>query len=425
MLIRLTLLGFALGGALFSANVASAGDTSSEYQDVPLGVSGSGPLTRPKRGDGGTSAFYEYTEQLPAKPGVLLRQEPLEVHQLVPGAARNLRLLYSSTDGIDGGTVIPVSGSIFFPQGTPPEGGWPLVLWSHGTVGIADVCAPTWTGYREVHEQYLLQWLSQGYAIVASDYQGLGTAGTHPYLATRPASYSNLDIIRAVQGADFPLSDKVVLIGQSQGAAAAFATAGYYHDYAPELKIKGVVATGIPFFSPAALQFLLQSRPRDKVDPMLGYNYTAMTLIEQLNPSFDVKDYIAPAAMQTFRDIETTCYQQIKGLISERQLTYNKSFLVPPDKVLGIAFAQMGYPRLALPVPVFIGKGEMDRDTPLKMQAALVKAACDAGSVVSSHIYPGHDHVSVLNTSTNDSIPFVAALFAGDEIEGNCDSLPF
>ena len=86
----------------------------------------------------------------------------------------------------------------------------------------------------------LKTWLDQGYAIVASDYQGLGTKGTHPYLATKPASYSTLDAIRAVQNSDFPLSDDIVVIGQSQGAAAAFATAGHAPEYAPELNIKGV-----------------------------------------------------------------------------------------------------------------------------------------------------------------------------------------
>lgn len=317
-------------------------DAAAVYNEAGRLLSASGPLARPLRGDGGTSAFYAYDNSLSATPGELLRQEPLQAHQSVPGATRNLRLLYSSTDGIDGSTVIAVSGSLFLPEGAPPQEGWPLLLWSHGTVGIAYVCAPTWTGYRPVHQQYLRQWLAQGYAIVASDYQGLGTPGTHPYLATRPASYSNLDIIRAVQNSTFPIADKVVLLGQSQGAAAAFATAGHYLDYAPELNIVGVVATGIPFFTPAALEYLAQTWPEDKVHPMLGYNFTAMTLIEQLNPAFDFAEYISPAAMQTFQDLETTCYQQLKGMIVERQLTHRKSFLLPPDQAFVHSFCADG-----------------------------------------------------------------------------------
>ena len=414
-----------LAVTLAHSSVLGASGSSDKSGGAPLALASSGPMARTLRGEGGTSDFYLYQAQLSGQPGQLLRQEPLEPHQSVPGAGLNIRLLYTSTDGIDGTTHITVSGSLFLPDGKAPSGGWPVLLWSHGTVGIADVCAPTWTGYRQVHQEYLKQWLDQGYAIVASDYQGLGTPGTHPYLATRPASFSNLDVIRAVQGADFPLSDKVVLLGQSQGAAAAFATAGHYPEYAPELDIRAVVATGIPFFTPEALAVLRKVRPKDRVDPMLGYNFTALTLIEQISPDFDFTEYISPEATQTFLDVETTCYQQIKGMIVERGLTYNKSFIVPPDKPLEIAFAQMGYPRFDLSVPAFIGMGEMDRDTPLRMQAGLVRKACSEGAVIQSHVYPGQDHVSVLQASTEHSIPFVRAAFEDEPIGGNCTALPF
>lgn len=384
-----------------------------------------GPMSRIVRGDGGVSEFYTYSENLPGEPGVLLRQEPLTETQSLPGAAQNIRLLYTSTDGIDGMSRIPVSGSLFLPSGTPPEGGWPLIAWAHGTVGIADICAPTWTGYIPVHQEYLKTWLDQGYAIVASDYQGLGTQGTHPYLATKPASYNMLDVVRAVQGANFPLSDKVVVMGQSQGAAAAFATAGHAPDYAPELDIKGVVATGIPYFTPRTIEIIQETRPNDVVDPMLGYNFLGLTLVEQLDESFKVEDYVSDEGLSTAMAVNDTCHRDVRALVSERQLTYNKSFKVSPNEALKVAFAQMGYPRLNVPVPAYIGSAVEDRDTPLRMQANLIKQACDAGAVIQSHIYPGLAHINVLNPSTKDSIPFVKAAFAGESLKGNCNDLPF
>ena len=384
-----------------------------------------GPLSRTIRGDGGVSDFYSYDETLPAKPGVLLRQEPLTAEQSVPGAAQNIRLLYSSTDGIDGSTRIPVSGSLFLPKGDAPEGGWPLIAWTHGTVGIADICAPSWTGYVPFHQVFLKQWLDQGYAIVASDYQGLGTAGTHPYLATKPASYNNLDVIRAVQSSDFPLSDKVVLIGQSQGAAAAYATAGHAKDYASDINIKGIAITGIPFFTPRTIEIIQETRPNDVVDPMLGYNFLALTLVEQMEPDFKVSDYVSDKGLPTATAVNTTCHRDVKALVVESELTYNTSFKISPNDALKTAFAQMGYPKLDIPVPAYIGSGVNDRDTPLRMQANLIKQACKAGAVIQSNIYPGKDHLTVLNNSTVDSIPFVKAAFAGETITGNCDALPF
>ncbi|MDG1165315.1 MAG: hypothetical protein P8P26_08595 [Porticoccaceae bacterium] len=119
----------------------------------------SGPLTGIIRGDVHLSDFYNYRGQLPKSSGILIQRESLADHQKVPGAAVNMRLLYSSTDGLDGETPVMVSGSLFLPQGTAPDGGWPLVAWTHGTVGIADICAPSWTGYKPFHEVYLKQWL--------------------------------------------------------------------------------------------------------------------------------------------------------------------------------------------------------------------------------------------------------------------------
>ena len=101
------------------------------------------PKPDPQLGDGRVSAFYTWEKAIPAKPGKLLRSEPLDQTLALPGSAKQLRILYSSTDGIDGKSPIVVSGALFIPQGKAPEGGWPVVTWGHGTVGVADICAPS------------------------------------------------------------------------------------------------------------------------------------------------------------------------------------------------------------------------------------------------------------------------------------------
>src|SRR5262245_46178627 len=55
----------------------------------------------PRVGDGGVSAFYQWSTALPDQPGRLLRQEALEPEFTVPGASAGARVLYSSTDGMD------------------------------------------------------------------------------------------------------------------------------------------------------------------------------------------------------------------------------------------------------------------------------------------------------------------------------------
>lgn len=387
--------------------------------------SGTEIYDRATLGDSRLSDFYMYDESLPDKPGVLLRREKLDKRQVLEKAAKNVRILYTSTDGLTGTDLVAVSGVLYLPHGTPPEGGWPLMAWTHGTVGIADVCAPSWAGRHEQDMIYLNQFLANGYAIVASDYQGLGTKGIHPYLATRPAAYSNLDIIRAVRSAGISVSEEVVVFGQSQGAGAAIATAGFAPEYAPEIKLVGVVATGAPYFTPAALEALDRVRKPDLPDPMLGYTFLAMTLAQQADPGFDMREYISGEAWPIAARVDDTCYAEIKALVTAQQLTRNSSFTQTPRIALRSAFALMSYPDLNLQAPVFFGTGGQDKDTPPRMQAALVKNLCKAGSTVYSKLYSDLDHRGVVLPSLKDSEPFVRAAFAGEKIEGNCADLPF
>lgn len=375
-------------------------------------------------GDSFLSDFYSYDGEI-EKPGVLLKTEQLGDRQSNPGAGSNIRLLYSSTDGIGAEDILPVSGVLFLPEGAAPAGGWPLLAWTHGTVGIADVCAPSWDGRQMQDRDYLEFWLKQGFAIVASDYQGLGTRGTHPYLATRPEAFSNLDIIRAVQSGGFPVSKEVLLFGQSQGAGAAVASAAYARDYAPELAIVGVVATGVPFFSPEAVVGLQESRPRDVPDPLLAYNLLALSLVQLTDANFRLEEYVSDRAMPIARAIRETCHKQVRAKVVQEGLTYNQTFKRPPSEHLVEAFSRMGYPTLGLGVPLFVGTGGMDRDTPLRMQAALVRRACAAGTQVTAAYYPELDHRGVVPASTADSISFVRAAFSRERIQGNCGALPY
>ncbi len=376
-------------------------------------------------GDRVLSDFYKIPDNLPEEPGVLLRSEALEGKQSLMNAVTNVRLLYSSTDGLTGSSIIPVSGVLYLPPGEAPEGGWPLMAWTHGTIGIADICAPSWNGRQRQDEDYLNRFLEEGYAVVASDYQGLGTPGTHPYLATRPAAYSNLDIIRAVMSSDFPVSAQVVLFGQSQGAGAAIASADYAATYAPELDIAGVVATGAPYLSPQVVATLERLQQPDRVDPLLGYTFLAMTLVQQVDPSFKMRDYITDDVWSIAERVEDTCYAEIKAMVSEAQLTRRMSFTQSPSVALRQGFARMGYPTLNIQAPVFLGTGGQDRDTPPRMQANLVRDMCRAGTRVTSVLYPELNHREVVPYSPKDSIPFVRAAFARDEIAGNCEDLPF
>ncbi|WP_442964523.1 alpha/beta fold hydrolase [Pseudomonas sp. CDFA 610] len=370
-------------------------------------------------GDGGVPDFYTWTESVPAVPGKMLRTEPMTASQSLEEASRNIRFLYTSTEGVEGHEPVIVSGALFIPQGSPPAGGWPLMAWAHGTVGSADVCAPSFAGRSARDTRYLNQWLAQGYAVVATDYQGLGTPGPHPYGLTRPLAFDILDSIRAVMGSGFPLSKRVVVFGQSQGGRAAFATAVYASTYAPELSIVGVVATGTPY---AGVQ-KRSSKAGGSTPSTFSYNLLRLNTGTLLDPTFVPADYLSERAIAAYKLSQRACLHAIEQQVIADHLTFDNSFKRSPEPVLDPINLASVYPTLKSDIPIFIGTGGRDHDVSVAQQTALVADACKAGSRIEWHFYPELDHSGTVNGSLTDSLKFVHQAFSGEPITGNCKAV--
>ncbi len=122
--------------------------------------------------------------------------------------------MYHSTDAQ--GDDRAVTGVVYHPTGTPPDGGWPVVAWAHGTSGIASPCAPSRL------PQVPPDWDVAGVR-VATDYIGLGPVGEiHPYLSAAAEANAVIDSVRAAgQIADAHAGTCWLVVGHSQGGHAA------------------------------------------------------------------------------------------------------------------------------------------------------------------------------------------------------------
>jgi pimeloyl-ACP methyl ester carboxylesterase len=166
------------------------------------------------------------------------------------------RVLYVSE--IAPGVRSAVSGQIVEPTGIRPGGGFPLLAWAHGTSGLADSTAPS---KQDVTERDLLRWVAQGYIVSASDYAGLGTPDTHPYMVGDVAGRNVLDAARAGQRfcdhkyrISPDLGSPIFLSGHSQGGQAALFAHQLLPGYAPELALLG----GIVYAPASELALLVQ-----------------------------------------------------------------------------------------------------------------------------------------------------------------------
>src|SRR5207302_9641355 len=144
----------------------------------------------------------------------LIRIGPLDPAWSFAKAGPSFEILYSTKDQRD--SVAEGSGALYVPPGQAPPGGWPLVVWAHGTVGIGDACAPSRQPQTEHVSRYFNQILESGYAVLAPEYQGLGTGGQFSYYNATVEGLSILDAVAAIRSAAVPLSKKWVIIGQSE-----------------------------------------------------------------------------------------------------------------------------------------------------------------------------------------------------------------
>jgi pimeloyl-ACP methyl ester carboxylesterase len=383
-----------------------------------------GTAPDPWSGDGGAGPFYDWQAPLPAKPGVLLRHEAAPAQDQLPQAAQSWRILYTSTDFRDAGRMVTVSGTVWVPRGKAPRGGWPVIAWAHGTTGIADVCAPSFTGPSPRDRDYLGAWLAKGYAVVASDYAGLGTPGVHPYLQYRSEGLSMLDgLTAATRGLPGLSTQRIVVVGQSQGSQAAISTADLAPRHAPHLGIRGVVATGliaeesqpVPD-SPAAL-YMNQQDPANTGYEAVWLLGTARSVAPgAINP----EDYVSPAGLPVLKLATTACFRDIGRKAAALGVPVGAFYKVGIRALELRIKPTTDYPAPKLSVPVFVGTGLKDEAAPADRQRTYVAALCHKGTRVTWHGYAGEDHGTAVMASLKDSGPFVAQAMAGKAPRGNC-----
>jgi len=386
---------------------------------LSLAICAIAPATaRAEPSDGRVSAFYRWTGVLPSRPGTLLRSEPMEPALVPYGAAFGRRILYGSTDGIGGKSRVAVSGALYLPRGRPPAGGWPVVAWAHGTVGVADICAPSWAGrsWRDVN--YLSAWLEQGFAVVATDYQGLGAPGPHPYLATRPEGYSVLDAARAVVRGRRDLANKIVLVGQSQGGGAVIAAAGLAPAYAPDLHVVATVATGAgPVYARAPQPAAARSPEIDATSAYALYLSLSMMAVD---PSIKPDQLLSPRALSLLPLANSRCIDALEGDILLAHLNWDTVLAPTALAALARKIDLVAFPSYAIPTPVFMGTGALDIDVDPARQRELAGLLCKANTRVEHHVYAGLDHSEAVNASLADSIPFVRRMIAGGAPASTC-----
>ena len=288
---------------------------------------------------------------------------------------------------------------------------------AHGTVGLGDDCTPSALPRSPRDDEYLSHWLNQGYAVVASDYAGLGTPGLMSYLNSVTTAHGVVDSVIAAHDMGLPLSPEWAIVGQSQGGGAAVASARWATEFSAGtgLDYRGVVATG----TPANIDnFVRQAGPALQL-PELGpvaNAYTAYILaaFREARPDLDINSVLTPEGLAAAERAETVCVRALTDELAD--LTPAAFFSAPLSSIPGMAdalYEYMGTPSTGFDRPLFLGVGLLDRDVPPASTLAFYDQLVANNQNVTLRIYPEEDHSGTVLASMADSTPFLRSVFAG------------
>jgi hypothetical protein len=354
--------------------------------------------------------LYDVPDPLPpAPPGTPIWAERVAA----PEGALAWRILYHSRSVR--GDDIAVSGLVVVPDREPPRGGFPVIGYAHGTTGLADSCAPSRraealegaAGANVRGDLPLPPFWDAGYVVVATDYEGLGTPGPHPYLVGGSEARSVLDSIRAARALpEAHAGEPAVVVGISQGGHAALFTGELAEAYAPDAGLRGVVA-----LAPGAE--LVQAAALLTGDPSvvgfgvaIGYGFAAA------NPELRLDEVLTPRALAAIDVIETGCIDDIleayAGPVAE---TLRLDRLMQPPWPALLDENTPG--RVRSSVRIFVGQGEADPLVIPELTDALVARLCAIGDGVTYRRYPGESHSGVVEASQGDVLAWIADVVAG------------
>ncbi|WP_336723424.1 lipase family protein [Cellulosimicrobium cellulans] len=363
-------------------------------------------------------AFYDPPASVPDEPGRLVRAEPFT--RQIPDGATAWRILYTTTR--DEGEPAVASGIVVVPDALRDDAAPPVIAWAHGTTGSARGCAPSVLDEPFESGAFFLldDVLAHGWALVATDYVGLGTDGPHPYLVGQGEARSVVDAVRAARELDgATLGEQTVVWGHSQGGHAALWTGAVAPEYAPDVPLAGVAA-----LAPASDLTGLVSH----LESVSGGSVFASFVVEAYDaiyPDSDAAGYVRPGARFVVREMASRCLSEPSALVSVAEALSMDQPLWTTDPTTGPLGERLAenVPTGPVAAPLLVAQGASDTLILPTAQEAYVGARCAAGQPVDYRVYPERDHVGLVQADSPlapDLVRWTEARLAGEPPTPTC-----
>ncbi|KQG94314.1 triacylglycerol lipase [Acinetobacter baumannii] len=332
------------------------------------------------------------------------------------------------------GQEVQATSLVFTPNTQPPVGGWPIVVWAHGTTGVADVCAPSKAALADSTKDLISKLLAAGYVVVAPDYEGLGTPGIHPFLNVKSEAFSITDAVVATRNylsqRNLLTSKKWVTVGHSQGGHAALGAAQYASR--AQLDYKGTVAVAPASNLGSILVDGEAQVANAPIDIKIGTyaqldTYTALVTagIRNTQPSFDYGQVFTSQISSIAAQAENLCSGPLYGAFYEGMSNYAKDhngtldgFTRTQPNFMAVPLVKTFLEKDSQPLqvkvttPIIIYQGIADPTVPKLATDLLIANATAVGTKINNYVTGNWDHGTAMSSNVDNIIGNVQTLLS-------------
>lgn len=349
------------------------------------------------------TSFYDSPRPLhDAAPGTLIRSESIDAYE-IPYEISAYRVLYHSRTA--NREDVAVSAILLIPGGKPPNDGWPVLAWAHDFRGLGRECAPSLMKNLGMGP-LLAMYVNLGYAVVATDYSGLGSdSGT----AVLDMQSNALDVIYAVWAARLAVKEvgaKWIAVGPFEGSMASVAAAE--SDVRDPNYLGSIAISGL-----ADAQQAYEHYAQVSPDPML---LVLASGVQTLYPDFQVSDMFKDAALPAFRRVSQGCGGETKPEFTSEMLKPGWE----DNRYVKAFFGRNTPGKKPAHGPLLVISGEKGIAIPTDISARSVARMCKQGDKILFLKFPALDASGVLGGSVGDQISWIKARFAGYAAPSNC-----
>jgi pimeloyl-ACP methyl ester carboxylesterase len=246
--------------------------------------------------------------------------------------------------------------------------------------------------------------------VAATDYEGLGTPGVHPYLLGESEGRSVLDAARAAMRLPgVHASRTVVIYGHSQGGHAALFAGQLAPTYAPDLHVIGVVAAA-PATNLSAIVSIADTPTGAEI---LLFELPALDSWARTYRDLPLSDIFTPSgAVLADTLVDTGCQNHLTSTVAAHHITTADLYQPGVDSnAVVAAHARLNDPgTTATAFPILIVQGTADTTVPAALTDQFVTGTgCPIGDRIDYVHVTGATHGEVVY----QAVPVITAWMAG------------